>query len=139
MHPATLQKKIQEWFEEHGKMFKVFPWPPNSPDINPFEHLWDVLDQQIHGPHNMALTTCNLLMSWVPDITGFMESLHQNCSGSMKGDLRYYVAALFGNHTQPTLESNSNNPLQALHWSDYTMANWDLGTLICLKAFLHQA
>ena len=27
--------------------FKVLTWPPNSPDLNPIEHLWDVLEKQV--------------------------------------------------------------------------------------------
>jgi len=38
---------VQEWFEEHDEEFKVLAWPPNSPDLNPIEHLWDVLNQQV--------------------------------------------------------------------------------------------
>ncbi len=41
MHPATLQKIVQEWFEEHNSV----PGPQNSSDLNPTEHLWDVLDK----------------------------------------------------------------------------------------------
>ena len=40
-------KNWQEWFEEHNKEFEVMTWPPNSPDLNPLEHLWDVLDKQV--------------------------------------------------------------------------------------------
>ncbi|WP_368730569.1 transposase [Klebsiella variicola] len=46
----------QEWFEEHGKEIKVLTWPPNSPDLNLMECLWDVLDKQVPSmetpPHN---------------------------------------------------------------------------------------
>lgn len=31
---------IQEWFE-------VLTWPSNSPDLNPIEGLWDVLDKDV--------------------------------------------------------------------------------------------
>jgi len=24
-------------------------WPPQSPDLNPIGHLWDVVEQEIHG------------------------------------------------------------------------------------------
>ena len=42
-------KIVQEWFEEHDKEFKVLTWPPNSPDLNLIEHLWDVLDKQVRA------------------------------------------------------------------------------------------
>ncbi len=32
-----------EW--RQAGLFKVLPWPPNAPNPNPFEHLWDVVDQ----------------------------------------------------------------------------------------------
>ncbi len=28
-------------------MFTVLKWPPQSPDINPIEHLWDVVEREI--------------------------------------------------------------------------------------------
>jgi len=58
---------FQEWFEEHNKGFEELPWPPNYPDLNPTEHLRDVLDQQIPSmeapPHNMQDLKDLLLMS----------------------------------------------------------------------------
>ncbi|KAK3558540.1 hypothetical protein QTP86_019008 [Hemibagrus guttatus] len=45
MHRAT--KMVQEWFDEHNNGFEVLTWPPNSPDINLIEHLWDVLHKQL--------------------------------------------------------------------------------------------
>src|SRR5579859_4389878 len=43
-------KKTREWFrnviEEHG--FTVMDWPLNSPDMNPIEHLWVYLKNELH-------------------------------------------------------------------------------------------
>ena len=30
---------VREWFEKHVETFKVLPWHPNSPDLNPNVHL----------------------------------------------------------------------------------------------------
>ncbi|CAM4712222.1 unnamed protein product [Leuciscus chuanchicus] len=37
--PCHTAHIVQEWLEEHGAEFKMLPWPPNSPDLNPIEHL----------------------------------------------------------------------------------------------------
>ena len=44
--PCHSAKIVQEWFEEHDKEFKVLPWPPNSPDLNLIEYLWEHLEKQ---------------------------------------------------------------------------------------------
>ncbi|MCI4389581.1 hypothetical protein PGIGA_G00099830 [Pangasianodon gigas] len=46
-----------EWFEEYDQEFKVLTWPPDSPDLNPVEHLWDMLDKQVRS---MEAQTLNL-------------------------------------------------------------------------------
>ncbi|GBM40893.1 Transposable element Tc1 transposase [Araneus ventricosus] len=38
---------VLEWFEEHTDEFHLISWPPNSPDLNPKEHIWDVMEQQL--------------------------------------------------------------------------------------------
>ena len=47
--PYLKAKMVQEWFEEHNNGFEMLTWPPNSPDFNPVEHLWDVLDKQVRS------------------------------------------------------------------------------------------
>ncbi|KAK3559853.1 hypothetical protein QTP86_021422 [Hemibagrus guttatus] len=48
--------------------FKVLTWPPNSPDLNPMQHLWDVLDKQVRSmetpPRNLQDLKDLLLTSW---------------------------------------------------------------------------
>ncbi len=40
---------ISDWFLEHDNetMSTLLKWPPQSPDRNPIEHLWDVVEREI--------------------------------------------------------------------------------------------
>ena len=43
MHTASV---VTEWFEQYN--IQVDEHPPYSPDLNPIEHAWVVLKQQLH-------------------------------------------------------------------------------------------
>ena len=43
--------------QKHDNEFRVLTWPLNSPDLNPIEHLRDVLDNQVRST---AAPPCNL-------------------------------------------------------------------------------
>ena len=40
--PAHTANSIKEWFREHD--FRILPWCPRSPDLNPIENLWSYID-----------------------------------------------------------------------------------------------
>nr|XP_042898811.1 uncharacterized protein LOC110282461 [Parasteatoda tepidariorum] len=49
-----------EWFQEHDAEFQLMSWPPNSPDINPIEHIWDVMDRQLRVQGPLSRNISNL-------------------------------------------------------------------------------
>uniref|UniRef100_A0AC35U2B8 DDE_3 domain-containing protein n=1 Tax=Rhabditophanes sp. KR3021 TaxID=114890 RepID=A0AC35U2B8_9BILA len=50
-HTSTL---VKEWFFDHS--VNVLPWPSQSPDLNPIEHLWDEVERRIR-PRNYKNAT----------------------------------------------------------------------------------
>ncbi|KAJ8254683.1 hypothetical protein GJAV_G00196010 [Gymnothorax javanicus] len=81
--PCCTAQSVQEWFEEHDAEFKLLPWPPNSPDLNPLVNLWGLLEQQVRSaatpPGSLEDLKELLLASWdqIPQDTfrGLIESL----------------------------------------------------------------
>uniref|UniRef100_A0AAY5L9N5 Tc1-like transposase DDE domain-containing protein n=1 Tax=Esox lucius TaxID=8010 RepID=A0AAY5L9N5_ESOLU len=98
--PCHKAKIVLGWFEEHNNEFKVSTWPPNSPDLNPIEHLWDVLDKQVRSmetpPHNLLDLKDLLLTSWcqIPQHTfrGLVEPMPRQVKGvfAVKGGPTQY-------------------------------------------------
>ncbi|GFV59902.1 transposable element Tcb2 transposase [Trichonephila clavipes] len=48
--PLTSQLETG-WLDEYSSDFSVINWPTRSPDINPIEHLCNVLEQGVKGYH----------------------------------------------------------------------------------------
>ena len=64
---------------ERGKLLSSLPWPAHSPDLNPIEHLWDILGRKVHehNPHPKNLIELsNVLQSkWLKISSSDLEKL----------------------------------------------------------------
>ncbi|GBO12048.1 hypothetical protein AVEN_3544-1 [Araneus ventricosus] len=56
--PCHKARIVLEWFEEHTDEFYLMSWPPNSPDLNPMEHIFDIMERQFKHHHVRISRLC---------------------------------------------------------------------------------
>ncbi len=79
---------ISDWFLEHDNEFTLLKWPPQSPDLNPIEHLWDVVEREIRimnvQPTNLQ-QLCDAIMSiWTKSLRNFSNTLLNLCHEELR-------------------------------------------------------
>ncbi len=99
--PCHEAQIISDWFLEHDNEFTLLKWPPQSPDLNPIEHLWDVVEREIHimdvQPTNLQ-QLCDAIMSIWTKISEecfqhLVESMPRRIKAALKakgGPTRYW-------------------------------------------------
>ncbi|ORD97419.1 TCB2 [Hepatospora eriocheir] len=45
--PKHTSNVVKDWLDE--KNIDVLPWPPQSPDMNPIEHIWAYMKMCLRG------------------------------------------------------------------------------------------
>ncbi|GFW72375.1 transposable element Tcb2 transposase [Trichonephila clavipes] len=79
------------WLEERSSDFSVINWPPIRPDLNPIEHLWDVLEQGVKGSHTAPK---NLSEVWTT-LANIWQVILVECFQKLVESMPRCVAAIF--------------------------------------------
>ena len=86
---------VQDYIRQHG--IQMMDWPARSPDMNPIEHLWDLLDRRVRGrqqvPQTVAELRQALIDEWcnIPkvDITNLVNSMRRRCTELLRENGRH--------------------------------------------------
>ncbi|KAJ8417767.1 hypothetical protein AAFF_G00226100 [Aldrovandia affinis] len=100
--PCHKAHVISSWFHEHDNEFSVLQWSPQSPDLSPIEHFWDVVEWEIHNmnvqPTNLQQLYDAIMSIW----TRISEECFQHLVESMLRKLQAVLGAKGGSY--PVLE-----------------------------------
>ena len=78
--PKHTSKLAQAWF--HKNHVDLLPWPPNSPDINIIENLWDHLERQVWARNPLPRSEGDLWVAlqeeWYKIDLAFIRKLYKS-------------------------------------------------------------
>ncbi len=94
--PCHKAQIISDWFLEHDNDFTLLKWPPQSPDLNPIEHLWDVVEREIRimdvQPTNLQKLHDAIMSIW----TKISEECFQHLVESMPRRIKAVLKTKWG-------------------------------------------
>ena len=63
-HPDTSHtaRSVRDFLQD--RIVSVLPWPAKSPDSNPIEHIWDLVDRWVRARAITPVMSVNLQVAW---------------------------------------------------------------------------
>ncbi len=91
---------ISDWFLEHDNEFTLLKWPPQSPDLNPIEHLWDVVEREILIMD--VQPTLSNLQQLCDDIMSIWTKISEECFQHLVESIPRRIKAVLKEKGSPT-------------------------------------
>ncbi len=86
--PCLKAQIISDWFLEHDNEFTLLKLPPQSPDLNPIEHLWDVVEREIRvmdvQPTNLQQLCDAIISIWTKSLRNVSNTLLNLCHEKLR-------------------------------------------------------
>ena len=94
-NPNLTSHIVTNWLDKNYKYMK--PWPPQSPDLNPIEHLWKILKEKIsrHRPKSITELEQATRLEW----ENISSDVTENLVNSMPSRVIEVIKAK-GGHTK---------------------------------------
>ncbi len=90
--PCHKAQFISDWFLAHENEFTLLKWPPQSPDLNPIEHLWDVVEREIRimdvQPPNLQQLRDAIMSIWTKISEEYFQYLVETMPQRIKAVLK---------------------------------------------------
>ncbi len=90
--PCHKAQIISDGFLEHDNEFTLLKWPPHSSDLNPVEHLWDVVEREIRfmdmQPTNLQQLRDTSMSIWTKISEECFQHLVESMSRIIKAVLK---------------------------------------------------
>uniref|UniRef100_A0A8C7PBG7 Tc1-like transposase DDE domain-containing protein n=1 Tax=Oncorhynchus mykiss TaxID=8022 RepID=A0A8C7PBG7_ONCMY len=91
-------RSVRDFLEDRN--VSVLPWPEKSPDLNPIEHVWDLLDRRVRAraipPRNVQELAGALVEEWgnisQQELANLVQSMRRGCTAVLNaagGHTRY--------------------------------------------------
>uniref|UniRef100_A0AAZ3R6C5 Tc1-like transposase DDE domain-containing protein n=2 Tax=Oncorhynchus tshawytscha TaxID=74940 RepID=A0AAZ3R6C5_ONCTS len=89
-------RSVRDFLQDRN--VSVLPWPAKSPDLNPIEHVWDLLDRsaRVIPPRNVRELAGVLVEEWgnisQHELANLMQSMRRKCTAVLNaagGHTRY--------------------------------------------------
>ena len=91
-------RSVRDFLQDRN--VSVLPWPAKSPDLNPIEHVWDLLDRRVRAraipPRNVRELAGALVEEWgnisQQELANLVQSMRRRCTAVLNaagGHTRY--------------------------------------------------